>query len=124
MSRPSTDNIAARVLGILVFLAGVALLGYVFATANTLFHLPPPHVPEPTSAATSAAAGSGAAPAAAAIAIGQSLSDYIKQLLALLLMCIAGSLVASKGIHLYFSAGHAHAAAQHAAAHQQRAPHP
>lgn len=107
--RPSADNVAARLLGIAVFLGGVALLVYVFKSADLLFHQAPPTVPP--AAALQASAGSSAAAPSAALQIGQSLTDYLKKLLTLLLMCVAGSLIASKGIQLFFSAGRAHAAA-------------
>jgi hypothetical protein len=102
---PTADNITARILGILVFLAGVALIAYVFWSANTLFHQPPPSVP--VAAATKAAAGSAATAPSAAVEIGRSMVDYLKQLLTLFLMCVAGSLIASRGVHMYFSAGRA-----------------
>lgn len=104
---PSADNVTARILGILVFLAGVALIAYVFWSANTLFHQAPPEVP--AVAAKAAATNAGVAPSAA-MELGRSLVDYLKQLLTLFLMCVAGSLIASRGVHLYFSAGRANAA--------------
>jgi hypothetical protein len=99
--------VTARLLGILVFLAGVALIAYVFWSANTLFHQPPPTVP--AVAAAKAASGNAAAAPSATVEIGRSLVDYLKQLLTLLVMCIAGSVIASKGVQMYFSAGRAHA---------------
>lgn len=99
------DNVTARILGILVFLAGVALIVYVFWSANLLFHQPPPSV-SPT-AATTAASGNAAVAPSEAMDIGRSLADYLKRLLTLLIMCIAGSVIASRGVHLFFSAGRA-----------------
>ncbi|MES2462648.1 MAG: hypothetical protein V4671_18855 [Armatimonadota bacterium] len=99
------DNVTARILGILVFLAGVALIAYVFWSANSLFHQPPPTVP--VAATAKAASASASAAPSAALEIGRSLADYLKQLLTLLVMCIAGSLIASKGVQMYFSAGRA-----------------
>ena len=104
---PSADNVTARILGILVFLAGVALIAYVFWSANMLFHQAPPTVP--ATAAKAAGSSASAAPSAA-IELGRSMIDYLKQLLTLFLMCVAGSLIASRGVHLYFSAGRANAA--------------
>ncbi|MBC8104616.1 MAG: hypothetical protein H7Z41_18730 [Cytophagales bacterium] len=103
----------ARVLGILVFLAGIALLGYVFWSSNLLFSQPPPQVP--VASAAKAASGSAAAAPSAALEIGRSLADYLKQLLALLVKCIAGSLIASKGVQMYFSAGRASASGSESA---------
>lgn len=104
--KPTADNLTARILGILVFLAGVALIAYVFWSANTLFHQPPPTVPTATA---KAASDSAAVAPSAAVEIGRSLVDYLKQLLTLFLMCVAGSLIASRGVHMYFSAGRASA---------------
>lgn len=102
-TRNTTEDatrISGAVLGILVFLGGIALLGYVFMTAQHLFTEAPPPVPAPPAA--------GATPdpnaAAATTAIGQSLMDFGKRLLLLLLMCIAGSVIASRGIELFFKA--------------------
>ena len=104
--RPTADDITARILGILVFLAGVALIVYVFWSADLLFHQAPPSVP--VTAAAKAASGNASAAPSAAIEIGRSMVDYLKRLLTLLIMCIAGSVIASRGVHLYFSAGRSH----------------
>jgi len=94
----------------MVFLGGIGLLWYVFQTANGLFNQPAPHVS--TVAPAQAAAGNAAAAPSAALEIGRDLTEYLKKLLTLLLMCVAGSLISSAGIRLYFSAGRAHAASQ------------
>jgi hypothetical protein len=99
-------RISGTVLGIVVFLIGVALLGYVFATARTLFDAPSVipaaafAVASPAPAGATVAAAP-AAPAATAL-IGQSLTSFLQKLLVLLLMCIAGSVIASQGINLFF----------------------
>ena len=115
------DNATRRsgsVLGIVVFLVGIVLLGYVFATARALFDAPPPPIPTTAAApaatttpapATTAGTASASAPTAAdsnaapsaALVIGQSLTQFVQKLFVLLLMCIAGSLIASKGIDLF-----------------------
>ena len=93
-------------LGIIVFLLGIGLIGDVFVTAHTMFLAPPPVIPT-TVAATPAAtanatdAAASAAPAATAV-IGATLIQFLQKLLVLFLMCIAGSLIASKGIDLFF----------------------
>jgi hypothetical protein len=89
---------AARITGLLVFLAGIGLLAFVFISAHTLFNAPAPAAPP----ATGGAAGGGAP--SAAVEIGRSFSQLGRQILVLLLMCIAGSVIASKGIQLYFAA--------------------
>jgi hypothetical protein len=91
-------------LGILVFLAGIALLGYVFLTAHALFETPPPPLPAPPPPSTPGTAADATNTASAATAISQSLVDFVKRLLLLLLMCIAGSVIASRGIELFFKA--------------------
>jgi len=96
----------ARIVGLLVFFAGVGLLVWVFVAANDLFHTPPPPVPAPpvspaTAAAGGAAANTGPSPF---VAIGASFGVLVRQILLLLLMSVAGSVIASKGIQLYFAA--------------------
>ena len=89
----------ARIVGLLVFLGGIGLLIFVFAAANTLLNAPPPTVAAPTTAGTNANAPS------AAIELGRGFSLLLQKILLLLLMCVAGSLIASKGIQLFFAAG-------------------
>ncbi len=114
-AQANTPPAAARwgvALGILVFLVGVALVGYVFAEANRLFHTPPPSVPAalpaptPSGAGADAAASSNAA-SGAALEIGRSLTQFLQQLLVLLVMCVAGSVIASKGVQLMFASARA-----------------
>jgi hypothetical protein len=102
-TRNTSDDatrISGAVLGIVVFLGGIALLAYVFITARDLFNQAPPPVPAPPAAGT---APDPNAPAATT-ALGQSLMDFGKRLLLLLLMCFAGSVIASRGIELFFKA--------------------
>jgi hypothetical protein len=92
---PTSSRLTGTLLGALVVLVGVGLLIYVFTSANQLFHesAPPLTLPTPAPKATpDSQAGT------AALAIGQSLADYVKRLLALLMMCVAGSLIASVGV--------------------------
>lgn len=110
LNNPHPGNAArtsGAILGILVFLVGIALLGYVFMTARDLFDAPPPALP-PATAPTPAPAGaaSAATPAAqsAALVLGQSLTQFAQRLLVLLVMCVAGSVISSKGIELFFKA--------------------
>lgn len=90
------------VFGLLIFLVGVALVGYVFLAANGILREPPPAVPTPTPAPSGSPAP--AATGAAVSAIGASFADLVRRLLVLLVMCLAGSVVASLGIKLFFSA--------------------
>lgn len=87
----------ARLIGIVIFLAGVGMLLFVFFAAKSLFDAPPPSVPAP-------APGDAAAPGAMA-GIGAAFAHLLQRILLLLLMCIAGSVIASKGIQLFFAAG-------------------
>jgi len=88
-------DLPARVLAFLVFLLGIGLLCLVFGQAWALFHAPVSQLPLPVPP--------GATPPPAAN-IGLALADFARQLLLLILMTVAGSLVAGKGIQLYFSA--------------------
>ena len=112
-----STRLSGAIIGILVFLAGIALVGYVFMKAHTLFDAPPQTIPAtafatpaptptPSAAGTALVTATTASPAVnpAVIAIGQNLSQFIEQLLLLLLMCIVGSVVASLGINLFFKA--------------------
>lgn len=83
----------------LVFLVGIGLLCVVFALAYSLFRSPVPGLELPVKPGT-------AAPPAAGI--GVALSAFARQVILLGLMTIAGSLIAGKGIHLYFSASQHH----------------
>jgi len=87
-----------RIVGLLVFLVGVGVLVWVFVMANRLFNLPAPPLP---AAPPPNAANPGPSPF---IAIGASFGDLLRRLLLLLLMSVAGSVIASKGIQLYFAA--------------------
>ncbi|HLK58821.1 MAG TPA: hypothetical protein VKU00_19770 [Chthonomonadaceae bacterium] len=86
-----------RIVGMLVFLLGVALLIVVFFMAYHLFNAPPNealglHItgnPKTDPTAT---------------AIGTNFGWMLLRVAYLFLMAIAGSLIAQKGINLYFSA--------------------
>lgn len=95
-------DLPARVLAFLVFLLGIGLLCLVFGQAWALFHAPVPQLPLP------AAPGADPPPAAN---IGLALADFARKLLLLIVMTVAGSLVAGKGIQLYFSAHPSHSPA-------------
>ena len=83
-----------RLVALLVFLLGVGILVFVFVTALHLFQSPVPGLGLPV------AAGQTAPPAAN---IGTALIVFLRELLLLGVMTLAGSLLASKGAHLYFS---------------------
>lgn len=86
------DSLAGRLLGILVFLVGIAILVVVAVLAYNLF-----------SASTSSVQVKPGDDGAAA-SLGASVLRLIYQILLLVVLCIAGSLVAARGLHLYFVA--------------------
>ncbi len=96
---PPRADLTGRLLALLVFLAGIAILVFVFVTALHLFQSPVPGL-EPLQTP-------GATPPPAAN-IGTSLAAFLRQLLLLGVMTLAGSLLANKGAHLYLSTVHAH----------------
>ena len=95
-SQSHTDWIG-RIMGMLVFLLGVALLIVVFFQAYRRFNAPPNQAlglqftgnPKTDPTVT---------------AIGTNFIGMMRQIVLLFLMAIAGSLIAQKGINLYFSA--------------------
>ncbi len=91
-AKPQAD-LPGRLLALLVFLTGVGMLIFVFVTALHLFQssvpgLQPLQMP--------------GAPPPPAANIGTALADFARRLLLLMVMTLAGSLLASKGAHLYF----------------------
>lgn len=95
---PTVDfrhDLPGRIVASVVFLLGVALLCIVFAAAWALFRAPVPGLELPVKA------GAAAPPAAG---IGIALTAFVRQLLLLAVMTLAGSLIASKGVHMYYSA--------------------
>ena len=92
-------DLPVRILSIVVFLLGIGLLLAVFALAWRLFTSPVPGLGLPI------AAGS---PAPAPAAIGAAIFTFVKQIVFMAIMIISGSLIAGRGIHLYFTnAAHA-----------------
>ena len=87
---------SGRTVALCVFALGVVLLTIVFALAYQLFRAPV--------AGLGLTATPGASPPAAAI--GGALTVFVRQMVLLLLMTVAGSVMASKGIALYFSCAH------------------
>jgi hypothetical protein len=86
------------VLGILVFLGGIALLLQTFKLAYDMFAVPP-----------SEALGVKDAKVLEPVAVGNSLAAIAVRIVLLLIMGIVGSLVANKGVALYFhSCDHTH----------------
>lgn len=91
--KPHTD-LPARLVALLVFLTGVGMLVFVFITALHLFQSPVPGLNLPVQT------GAAAPPAAS---IGTAMIQFVRELLLLGVMTLAGSLLANKGAHLYFT---------------------
>ena len=89
----SVHDLSGRLVSLLVFLIGVAMLVFVFIIALHLFETPVPGLDLPIKTG---------APAPPAVNIGASLAVFARSLLLLGVMTLAGSLIASKGAHLYF----------------------
>lgn len=87
------DSLAGQILGILVFLLGIGILIAVAVIAYNLFN-----------ASGSALPVKPGAPAGATSQLGASAIHLLYRLALLLILCIAGSLVAARGLHLYFVA--------------------
>ena len=83
-------SISAAVLGIVVFLAGIALLAYTFQLANAMFSAQPEQV-----------LGSAGKPTFDLALAGQSLIAILTRVLVLIVMGLMGSLIANKGISLF-----------------------
>ena len=88
------DDLWGRVMGIIVFLGGVGLLVFVFVLAYDFFTtdsivipLPPPNSQAPS----------------ATTIIGQSALQMIIKIALLVVMALIGSMLASRGINLYFA---------------------
>ncbi len=91
-AKPQAD-LPGRLLALLVFLTGVGMLIFVFVTALHLFQSSVPGL-QPLQTP--------GAPPPPAANIGTALADFARRLLLLMVMTLAGSLLASKGAHLYF----------------------
>lgn len=90
-------DFSGRLLAFILVLLGVGLLCGVFSVAWSLFQSPVPGLNLPVKA------GAATPPAAN---IGLALTAFVRQLLLLAVMIIAGSLIAGKGVQLYFGTAH------------------
>lgn len=91
---------ASAYIGFLLFLVGMAMVGYVFWRTNALLAASPPTVPQVTGTDPNGATNAG-------LALGADIKEFLKQLLTLLLMCAVGSVFGSQGIKILFSAWNA-----------------
>ena len=86
-------DLSARILGILVFLVGIAILVLTFFQAYHLFTTPAKvFIPQPTDAG---------GPKATTV-LGSSAVMLLREIGLLFIMALVGSLIASRGIQLYF----------------------
>lgn len=88
------NDIWGRVMGIIVFLGGVGLLVFVFILAYDFFTADSIVIPP--------APPNGEAPSIGAV-IGQSALQMIIRIALLIVMAVVGSMLASRGIQLYFA---------------------
>lgn len=88
-----SHDLPGRLVALLVFLIGVAMLVFVFVTALHLFQAPVPGLDLPLGAGM---------PPPPAVNIGAAMAVFVRSLLLLGVMTLAGSLIAGKGAHLYF----------------------
>ncbi len=102
------DDLVARIIGIVVFLGGVGLLAFSFATAYDWFTSPSAglQITQPAPVTPTPPGGTAAAPAApsAATQLGASALRLLIRLGVLLIMTIIGSLLAGRGAQIYFAA--------------------
>ncbi len=88
-------DLLGRILGIIVFLGGIAALALVFTIAHRFFNSPMGEIKAPVQAASTV-------PAAAQL--GSSALTMLIRIGLLIVMTIAGSLIAGRGVQMYFAA--------------------
>lgn len=86
-------DLAARIIGLLVFALGIIILVFSFYAAYNLFS-------SPTEGITVTPSGPDETPAAANL--GRSALFTLIRIGALFIMVLVGSLIASKGVQMYF----------------------
>lgn len=95
-------RLATRLLALLVIIAGLALVVYVFLAAKQLFESPaltlPKATPSPKPLPGASPDPTNALGDGVVRGVVVPLADSIRRLLALLVMCIAGSIIAALGI--------------------------
>jgi hypothetical protein len=94
------EDLVGRIIGIIIFLGGVGLLVFVFMTAYSWFA-------SPTVGLQAGPVKGAIAPAATQL--GQSAMALLVRICLLIVMTIVGSLLAGRGVQLYFAASHAKA---------------
>jgi hypothetical protein len=87
-------DLLGRILGIIVFLGGVAALALVFMTAFHFFNSPLGEIKPPTHTPSTVAP---------ATQLGNSALNMLIRIGLLIVMTIAGSLIAGRGVQMYFA---------------------
>lgn len=91
-------DLVGRILGILVFLGGIAALALVFMIAYNYFNSPLGELKPPVRTQT--------VPPAAQL--GKSALAMLIRIGLLIVMTIAGSLIAGRGVQMYFASSDSH----------------
>ncbi|MDH7601388.1 MAG: hypothetical protein QHI38_04495 [Armatimonadota bacterium] len=89
-------DLAGRITGMAVFMAGIGLLAFVFLIAYHWFKTPSAAIvasPNPNTGASTFSQ------------LGKSVLVILEKMALLVVMTIAASLVASRGVQLYFASG-------------------
>jgi|YelNatPaOPRAMG01_1025707.scaffolds.fasta_scaffold06400_1 hypothetical protein len=92
MACPARNDLLGKILGVLVFLIGIGVILYVLKLAFGMLHDPAMGIVLPTDTKNN--------PNLAVI--GVSFLRLLMRIVVLFLCCIGGSLIANKGVHLYF----------------------
>ncbi len=99
---PAENHLATRLLAFIVIAVGIGLIVYVFLTTKALFEAPVPPLPSPAPTPKPLPGATPApdnTPGIVALQAGYGLANFlVRKLLTLLVMCIAGSLIAALGI--------------------------
>ena len=99
---PTENRLVTRLLAFVVIAIGIGLVVYVFVTAKALFEAPTPPLPSPAPTPKPLPGAMPApdnTPGIIAIQAGYGLANFmVRKLLSLLVMCVAGSLIAALGI--------------------------
>lgn len=89
-------DLTGRIIGAIVFLAGIGILVFVFVLAFGFFNAP--------GSGIQITQGAGAAPATSQL--GAAATKIFVQLALLVVMAIVGSLIAARGIQFYFGSNY------------------
>lgn len=94
-----------RTIGILVFLAGIGLLAIIFKEALAMLASPVPDLDAIVRSVSQPAKSAHVLQANPFPAVGAVVVAFFLKLALMFVGVVSGSIIASKGIHLYFTAG-------------------